>query len=121
MKRVLFTLFLILTATLVCSAQTIYFPHVSNGVQSANAIWKTTILLTNPASSGSASGSVTFTKENAVLSGAGTAFNLSFRDENGTPVSVGNTIPFQIAAGQSRKFVSDGSGPLESGFATVSS
>ena len=61
MKRVVLTLIWILTATLIASAQTtFYYPHVVNGVQGA-VTWKTTILLTNPASAGTASGTITLT------------------------------------------------------------
>ena len=48
----------ILTATMVCSAQTtFYFPHIANGVL-GGTIWKTTVLLTNPSASGAASGTI---------------------------------------------------------------
>ena len=43
MKRILLVFFWILTASLVCSAQTtFYFPHVANGLIPGNSIWKTT-------------------------------------------------------------------------------
>jgi hypothetical protein len=55
MKRIPLIVFWIFAATLVCSAQNIfYFPHVADGVLVGN-IWRTTIFLTNPASSGTAS------------------------------------------------------------------
>lgn len=120
MKRVLLTIFWILTATAICSAQTLYFPHVANGVL-GGVSYKTTIFLTNPASSGTASGAITFTQENATVSGAGTPFNISFVDENGQAVGGGNQIPFQISGGQTRKYVSTGAGAYAGGFATVSS
>src|SRR5262245_49172111 len=122
MKRVVLTLAWILTATVICSAQTtFYYPHVVNGVL-GGVVWKTTIFLTNPAAAGTAlaSGSVTFTRENAVLNGAGSPFNVSFTDETGQPAGSGNTISFQISGGQTKKFTSSGTGAFGSGFATVS-
>jgi len=119
MKRVPLILFWILTAALVCSAQgTFYYPHVANGVL-GGATWKTTIFLTNPASSGTASGTITLFHDNSAdLTKAGTAFNISFTDENGA-VSSGNTITFGIGSGQTKKFVSAGTGSYGGGFATV--
>ena len=116
MKRLLFALLWIFTFTIVSSAQTtFYFPQIANGVQGGGVSWRTTIFITNPAPSGggAVSGSITFTGSD------GSAFNLSFVDSNGAPVGAGNTIPFQIAGGQSRKFVSTGQGELRSGFGVV--
>jgi hypothetical protein len=84
-------------------------------------IWKTTIFLTNPASSGVASGSVTFFKDDANVSAAGSAFAISFVDDTGVQVGSGNTVPFQIGPGQSRKYTSTGTGIYAGGFAVVSS
>jgi len=116
--RVLLTLCWFFVISAVCIAQTtFYFPQVANGVQGGGLSWKTTIFITNPAAAGSntASGTITFTTS------SGTAFNLSFVDSDGAAVGSGNTIPFQIAGGQTRQFVSSGGGDLASGFATVSS
>ena len=83
MKRVFVTLTWILTATLICSAQTtFYYPHVANGVLGAFT-WKTTILLTNPASSGTASGTITFTRDNSTLGLAGSPLAITLTDEGG--------------------------------------
>ncbi len=113
MKRVLWILIWILTATVLCSAQTIfYFPQVADG-----GGWKTTIFITNPAAANAnlSNVTITFTKSN------GTAFNVAFVDAAGSPAGSGNTLSFQIAGGQSRKFVSTGaSASVETGFATVS-
>lgn len=102
------------------TSQTLYFPQVANGVLGAQT-WKTTIFLTNPASTGTASGTITFTKESATLSDAGSPFNLNFTDETGQSASGGNQIAFQIAAGQSHKYTSAGTGTYAGGFATVTS
>src|ERR1700733_10821131 len=105
MKRVLFILFWILTATLVCSAQTtFYFPHVADGVL-GGAIWRTTIFLTNPAASGgaTASGTITLTHDNSTMSTAGSAFNISFTDEAGA-VTSGSVITFSIPPGSTKKY-----------------
>jgi len=123
MKRVVLTLLWIVTATVICSAQTIfYYPHIVNGVL-GGVILKTTIFITNPAATGTglASGSITFMKDDPVLSGPGTPFNLTFTDETGQPAGSGNTIPFQIAGGQTRKFTSSGAGTYAGGLAIVSS
>ena len=120
MKRIPLIVFLILTATTVCSAQTTFFyPHVANGVLGAN-IWKTTIFLTNPAAAGTASGTITFTKDNSTSGAAGSVFsNIAFTDQNGAAAGSGGTITFSIPAGQTRKYVSAGTGEYAGGFATV--
>src|SRR5690242_7070877 len=102
MKRVLLVSVLILfTASLSFGQNTFYFAHVVNG--NAGGVWKTTIVLTNPAAAGSpaVSGSVTLTKDDSNLSALGTAMNVNFIDEGGAAVGSGNTIPFQIAGGGS--------------------
>jgi hypothetical protein len=122
MKRVLLVSVLILfTASLSFGQSTFYFAHVVNG--NAGGVWKTTIFLTNPAATGSpaVSGSVTLTRDNSVLTGLGTAMSVSFVDEAGAAVGSGNTIPFQIPGGGSRKFTSTGTGAFQGGFATVNS
>src|SRR5262249_5061797 len=121
MKRILLTICTILLAAGVCSAQTtFYYPHIANGVQPGGVTWRTTIFLTNAASSGNASGTIRFTQENLADPGlAGTPFNLSFTDENNAPAGSGNVITFSIPAGASKKYVSSGAGPYFGGFATV--
>jgi len=115
--------FILVMATVGFGQTTFYYPHVANGVLGGNTIWKTTIFLTNPAAIGTAtaSGSITFMQDNPNDStAAGTAFTISFTDENGAPAGSGNTIPFQIAGGQTRKFTSTGAGSYAGGFAIVS-
>jgi len=119
MKRVLLTLTWILTATLICSAQTtFYYPHVANGVLGAFT-WKTTILLTNPASSGTASGTITFTRDNSTLGLAGSPLAITLTDEGGV-VSTSSVVTFSLPAGGTHKLVSSGAGQYAGGFATVS-
>jgi len=120
MKRVLLILFCIIANCLLCSAQTtLYYPHVANGVL-GGTVWKTTIFLANPASTGTASGTVTLTRDNSTLGGAGSAFStIAFSDENGAPAGSGGTITFSIPPGQSRKYTSTGAGAYAGGFATV--
>lgn len=121
MKRVLWTLIWILTATVVCSAQTtFYYPHVVNGVL-GTSVWKTTIFLTNPASSGTASGTITFTQDNSDIGAAGSPFTISFTDQDGAPAGSGATITFSIPSGATRKYASSGTGAFAGGFATVTS
>src|SRR5438105_15764610 len=118
MKRVPFILFWILTATLVCSAQTtFYYPHVANGVL-GGTIWKTTIFLTNPSAAGTtASGTITVTKDNCPGGNcagtnpalAGSPFPISFTDENGAPAG-SSTVTFSIPGGATRKYTSSCTG-----------
>ena len=121
MNRVLLIGFWILTATLVCSAQTtFYFPHVADGILGPGNVWKTTIFLSNPAASGTASGTITFTKENSNLGAAGSIFSdISFTDQSGAPAGSGGTITFSIPAGQARKYTSSGTAIYAGAFATV--
>jgi hypothetical protein len=129
MKRALWVCLWILCTTLVCSAQTtFYFPHIADGILGGTK-WKTTILLTNSASSGTASGTITFTKDNCPpgapcgpvnLAASGSLFtSVSFSDETGAPAGSGGTITFSIGPGQAKKYTSSGSGPYSGGFATV--
>jgi hypothetical protein len=120
MKRVFWTLVWILSATIIASAQTnFYYPHVANGVL-GGAIWKTTIFLTNPSASGTASGTITFTRDNANIGGAGSPFEISFTDQDGAPAGSGNTVTYSIPGGQTRKYTSSGAGDYAGGFAWVS-
>jgi hypothetical protein len=114
------TLAWFLVSAILCSAQTtFYYPHVINGVL-GGTVWKTTVLLTNPAASGDASGTITFTRENSVLANAGAVFTtIAFTDQDGAPAGSGGTITFAIPAGQTRKYTSSGTGAFASGFATV--
>jgi hypothetical protein len=123
MKRVLWILVWILTATVICSAQTtFYYPHIANGVLGGSTVWKTTIFLTNPASAGTASGTITFTRDNSNAAAAGSIFStITFVDENGASAGGGGTITFDIPAGATRKYTSDGAGVYAGGFATVTS
>src|SRR5712692_9570437 len=118
MKRVFLTLVLILISTVVASAKTIfYFPHVVNGVQ-GSVTWKTTILLTNPASSGTASGVISLSADNSNLSAAGSPLTVTMTDENGQSATASN-FTFSIPANGTRRLISDGAGQFASGFATV--
>lgn len=117
MKRLFLTLVWILTAAVLGHAQTTgYFPQIANGIQSDGVTWKTTIFVTNPAPSGSspATGTITFTASN------GSPFAISFVDSTDAPAGSGNTISFTISGGQTRKFVSTGTGALAIGFGTLS-
>jgi len=113
MKRAFFGFLFILVMSSFASAQqyTYYFPQVASGFHSAGA-WKTTIFISN--SSGTmANGVITLTASD------GSAFNLTFVDEGGNPVGGGNQIGFQLAPGETRKFESVPTEPLNSGYATV--
>src|SRR5215813_859722 len=120
MKRIPLIVLWVLAATVICSAQgTFYYPHVANGVLGAN-IWKTTIFLTNPAASGTASGTITFSQDNSNLGAAGSAFSsITFIDQDGAPAGSGGIITFSIPGGQTRKYTSGGTGAYGGGYATV--
>src|SRR5262249_29693968 len=119
MKRVFWTLVSILMSSVFCSAQnTLYFPQIADGFQpGGGSAWITAIAITNTAANGTAvaSGTITLTQDN------GTPFVISYNDGQGGPSSTGSSIPFQIAGGQSRLFVSKGNSGLNTGFATVTS
>jgi len=119
MKRVCLIALWILSATLICSAQTtFYYPHVADGVLGAN-VWKTTIFLTNPAAA-TASGTITFQRDSATSSAAGSIFStIAFIDQDGAPAGSGGTITFSIPQGQTRKYTSTGGATYGGGFATV--
>ena len=111
MKRVLFSLAFIIAVSAAASAQsfTYYFPQVAVG-----GGWRTTVFLSN-ATAGPASGSITFTANN------GSPFFTNWLDENGNNLTNGNNvINFQLASGESRKFVSMDDHPLVAGYAMVS-
>jgi hypothetical protein len=112
MKRVLFTLILILMVNVVASAQsfTYYFAHVAAG-----GGWRTTIFISNATATGVASGLIAFVKSD------GGVFPSNWVDEAGNNVSGGtDIIAFQLAAGQSRKYTAVGDIPLTVGYARVS-
>jgi hypothetical protein len=120
MKRALLLLVFILLSSAAASAQsTFYFPQIADGAD-GGGFWKTTIYLTNAAAPGAslATGTVTFLR---TAGGVSAPLNVAFVDGNGVPAGSGNTLSFQIAGGQIRKFVSTAAAPLLTGFATVSS
>ena len=118
MKRVVFSLIWILTASLVSYSQSLfYYPHIVNGVQ-GSVFWKTTILLTNPASSGTVSGTISFTQDNSNLRIAGSPLTLTLTDESGATATQ-SSFTFSIPSGGTRKLVSTGEGQFAQGFATV--
>src|SRR5688572_10778568 len=116
MKRAILLISFLLASSGICSAQqfTFYYPQVASGFTGSGA-WQTTIFITNAQQSSPASGTITLTKSD------GTAFNLNWTDDNGTPVGAGNTIPFQLGGGETRKFMTVVNTPLATGFATVTS
>jgi hypothetical protein len=119
MKRIFWTAFWILLATTLCSAQTtLYFPQIADGQQGGFG-WVTAVAITNAAAPGTslATGTLSFTKDD------GTAFNITLVDVQGAPVAVsGGSVPFQIAGGQTKLYLSTGIAPLITvGYATVTS
>ncbi len=127
MKRLSLSVMLILSVAAIGYGQTtFYFPQVANGLQGGVVKWRTTIFITNPAASGTASGTISFFQDTgtavATFPSPGTAFNsIVLTDETGATANSGNSIPFQIAAGYSKKYVSTGDGNYQGGFALVQS
>ena len=118
MRRILSSVVWILATCVFCSAQnTLYFPQIANGFVTNGTIWVTAIAITNTAASGTAtaSGTITLTQDN------GTPWSVAFNDEQNRPVANGSSVPFQVAGGQTRLFVSTGVAPLNTGFASVTS
>src|SRR5262249_40907970 len=115
MKRLVLAFCFIVASSVFASAQqyTYYFPQVASG-SSPGGVWKTTIFISNASSPGTmASGVITFTADD------GSPFNLPFIDDVGRPAGAGNQIAFSLVAGETRKFESVVSGPLATGYATV--
>jgi hypothetical protein len=118
MRRIFWSAVWILMTCVFCSAQnTLYFPQIADGFSTNGTAWVTGIGVTNTAAPGTAtaSGTITLTKDD------GTPWTVSFSDDQNRPVATGSSIPFQIAGGQTRLFISRASESLTSGFATVTS
>jgi hypothetical protein len=128
MKRILWTVFWILTATMGCFAQTtFYYPHIVDGILSGD-VWRTTILLTNPGPPSSlATGTIMFYQDTTTGANvvnkqpnlAAVPFNISLTDES-NKTTVSNSVSFSINGGQTKKYVSAGATPYLGGSATVS-
>jgi hypothetical protein len=124
MKKIWLSLVYIFAAACVCPAQSLfYFPQIVDGGQAGGAFYETVIAITNlaPPGSAAASGAITLIQDD------GTPMNIPFTDDQNQPVASGNTIPFQLAGGQTKVFFSNGPDgsitipPLKVGFAAVSS
>jgi len=111
MRRVLFSIIFIISASAVGSAQgfTYYFPQIADG-----PTWQTTIFVSNAMAAGTGAATITFTKSD------GTPFMANWIDEMGNNVTAGgNVISLSLASGESRKFMTIGDIPLTTGSATV--
>jgi len=104
------------TALLASAQTTFFYPHVVDGVL-GGATWRTTIFLTNPAST-AATGAITFTQDNTNPLGAGSSWQLTLADEGGT-TTTSDVFTFTLAPGASRRYISRAAGTFVSGFATV--
>jgi hypothetical protein len=117
MKRIVWSLVLVVLAASLCSAQSVlYFPQFLDG-SPGQGFWGSAISVSNPAAAGTApaSGTITVTKFD------GTPLNMTFVDDNMVPTP----STFQLAGGQTKIFYSPTLGgnvqPFVNGFATVTS
>jgi hypothetical protein len=118
MKRVLLIVAWMLGTSLLASAQTnsFFYPHVVDGLLGAT-IWKTTIFVSN-SSSATATGAITFTQDNNDPFSAGSPWQITLADETGS-TTTSSVFTFSLPPGAVLKYVSSGTGGLNSGFATV--
>ena len=116
MKRLGLTLLWVFAASVICSAQTFYYPQIANG-QNAGVIVITWLFVTNPNGSETATGSIQFTQDN------GTPFNITFIDVDSNQLATTrNILTFEnLSPGQTRIYLSTGTGPLQQGFGTLNS
>ncbi len=116
MKRLGLTLVWVFAASVICSAQTLYYPQIANG-QNGGVIVVTWLFVTNPNGSETATGSIQFTQDN------GTPFNITFIDvDSGQLATTRNILTFEnLSPGQTRIYLSTGTGPLQQGFGTLNS
>ena len=117
MKRIVWSLVLVMFAASLCCAQTVlYFPQFVDG-SPGSGFWGSAIAISNPAAAGTAAavGNITVTKFD------GTPLNMTFSDDTMAPTS--NT--FQLGGGQTKIFFSPTLSfnlqPFVNGFATVTS
>ena len=117
MKRIVWSLVLVMFAASLCCAQTVlYFPQFVDG-SPGSGFWGSAIAISNPAAAGTAAavGNITVTKFD------GTPLNMTFTDDTMAPTS--NT--FQLGGGQTKIFfsptLSGNLQPFVNGFATVTS
>jgi len=116
MKRLGLTLLWAFAASVICSAQTLYYPQIATG-QNRDVTVVTWIFVANPNASETATGSIQFTQDD------GTPFNIAFIDvDTGQLATTRNILTFQdLSPGQTRIYLSTGTGPLVQGFGTLSS
>ncbi len=116
MKRLGLTLLWAFAASAICSAQTLYYPQIANGSNGGITV-VTWLFITNPNGSESATGSVRFTQD------SGAPLNITFLDiDTALVATTGNVLTFQdLSPGQTRIYISTGTGPLLQGFGTLSS
>ena len=92
-----------------------YFPQVIDGAF-GSVFYTTTLFVSNPASSGSANVTITFTNS------SGGDFEIPFLDSEGQSVGSGNVVTIVgLEGGQTKKLTSTAASDLTAGFATVTS
>jgi hypothetical protein len=93
--------------------QTIYFPQVANGMESGTQThWHTSIFIDNQGTS-TASGTI------SLVNSDGTPMQALFVDENGNGAARNGQITFQLGTGQSHKYTSTATNPLQVGYGVM--
>jgi hypothetical protein len=107
--------YMFLLATVSSAQSLLYFPQIVDGTATGTQ-WSSALAITNTAAVGTAaaSGTLTFTEED------GLPWNIALFDEQQRFVGSGS-VSFQLSGGQTKIFLSNGAGPLNQGFATISS
>src|SRR5262245_31242463 len=93
--------------------QTTYFPQVANGMESnGQSHWHTSIFIDNQGAS-TVSGTIN------LVNSDGTPMQALFVDEDGNGAARNGQITFQLGPGQSHKFTSTATNPLQVGYGVM--
>src|SRR5947208_15960084 len=116
MKRLGLTLLWVFAASVTCSHQPPDYEQNGNG-ENGGVIVVTLLFVTNPNVSETATSSIQFTQDN------GTPFNITFIDVDSNQLATTrNILTFEnLSPGQTRIYLSTGTGPLQQGFGTLNS
>jgi|SRR5213594_657852 len=103
----------LLFASTSLAQQTVYFPQIANGMENGTMVhWHTTVFVDNQGT-GVASGTI------SLINSDGTPMQASFVDESGNAAARNGQINFQLGPGQSHKYTSTASNPLQVGYGVM--